>query len=32
MAPYVTHFVFENLGADTKFFLGEFDGGAVLSA
>jgi hypothetical protein len=30
MAPYVTHFVFENLGSDAKVFLGELDGGAVL--
>jgi len=31
MTPYVAHFVFENLGADAKFFFGEFNGGAVLS-
>src|SRR5215510_8590929 len=31
VTPYVAHFVFENLGADTKFFFGEFNGGAVLS-
>src|SRR5262249_24689334 len=31
MTPYVAHFVFENLGADAKFFVGEFNGGAVLS-
>src|SRR5262245_39941529 len=32
MTPYVAHFVFENLSADAKFFFGEFNGGAVLSA
>ena len=31
MTPYVAHFVFENLGADAKFFFGEFNGGALLS-
>jgi hypothetical protein len=29
MTPYVAHFVFENLGAHAKFFLGKFDGGAA---